>query len=330
MKNQITMLSLFGGLGGGRLSAEQAGFKVTDEYVSEVNQSSVKVYSHHFPDAKQVGDIRFLRARDYIYIDIITAGSPCQNFSMAGRRKGMVTKTNIDVITLKQYLKLKKQGFEFEGQSYLFWEFVRLVKEINELREERGLGPVKFLLENVVIKNRKWEEVINNALGVKPIMIDSAKVSAQSRERYYWTNIKNVTQPNDLNITVSDVIPEALSAVHFCRKFNKETQQYERPLQFRKKNLKFNTLTTTNGSISKNGRYNGNTFYMTKDGVLKQLTILEQEIIQGLEAGYTNVAGVSMTQRIKMVGNAWSIPTVTHIFKCYLNEINQIEVEVVI
>lgn len=320
MKNQISMLSLFGGLGGPRLAAEQAGFTVVKEYVSEVNPASIKVYSERFPDAIQVGDVRNLLARDYIFIDLITAGSPCQNFSMAGLGLGMITLSNIEVTTLKQYLKLKKEGFQFKGQSYLFWEFVRLVKEVNKLRSERGLPPVKFLLENVVIKNKKWVKVITDALGVEPIMIDSAKVSAQSRKRLYWTNIEGVNQPKDLNITVSDVIPEAVSAVHFARKRNKETQKWERPLQLRKTDLKFNTLTTTNGSITKEGKHYGNGFYMTKKGEVKQLSITHQEILQGLKEGYTNVKGVSKTQRIKMIGNAWNVPTVAHIFKCYKKE----------
>ena len=80
MKNQISMLSLFGGLGGPRLAAEQAGFEVVKEYVSEVNPASIKVYSENFPDAIQVGDVRFLDARDYMFVDMVTAGSPCQNW----------------------------------------------------------------------------------------------------------------------------------------------------------------------------------------------------------------------------------------------------------
>lgn len=316
MKNQISMLSLFGGLGGPRLAAERAGFKVITEYVSEVNPASIKVYSENFPDAIHVGDVRFLNAKDFKYVDIITAGSPCQNFSMAGLGYGMVTLTNIEVTTLKQYMKLKNEGFQFKGESYLFWEFVRLVKEVNKLRKKENLPPVKFLLENVVIKNKKWEKVITEALGVNPIMIDSAKVSAQSRKRLYWTNIEGIKQPQDLNLTVSDIIPEAISAVHFARKKNKETNEWERPLQVRKSDLKFNTLTTTNGTITKDGRYYGNGFYLTKDGEVKQLNVTHMEILQGLKEGYTDVKGVSKTQRIKMIGNAWNVPTVAHIFDC--------------
>ena len=129
------------------------------------------VSSYHHPDSIYLGDVRNIKivkgkinhyGNTYGDFELIIGGSPCQSFSFAGRRKGMTTTENIRVTTLKQYLKLKKEGFEFVGQSYLFWEFVLLVK---------SLKPKYFLLENVKM-DKQLEKVITEALGVKPILIN--------------------------------------------------------------------------------------------------------------------------------------------------------------
>lgn len=313
MKNQEVILSLFGGLGGSRLSAEQAGLKVAKEYVSEVNKAAIKVYKANYPDAIMVGDVRNLVAKDFVDVTIITGGSPCQNFSMAGRRKGMVTKTNVEVTTLKQYLKLKKEGFEFVGQSYLFWEFVRLYQEIKTLQIKQGKKPLKFLLENVKM-NKKWEQVITKAVGVQPILINSAKVSAQNRERLYWTDIQGVEQPKDLGITISDVIPGAVSGAGARGVKNKNTDKYDYKLTVRKDN-KANCLVTSRGTITEDGRVYGTGMYVDKKGNVRKISVTQYEVLQGLPEGYTNVAGVSENQRIFMIGNAWNIQTVQGIFE---------------
>jgi len=102
---------------------------------------------------------------------------------------------------LKQYLKLKKEGFEFNGQSYLFWEYVRILKEIK---------PKYFLLENVKMLE-KWQNIISETLGVEPVLINSSLVSAQNRKRLYWTNIAEIEKPEDKNIFLRDVINESLN-----------------------------------------------------------------------------------------------------------------------
>jgi len=108
----------------------------------------------------------------------------------------MLTSCNQEILTLEDYLKFKNDGFEFIGQSYLFWEFVYLLQE---------LKPKYFLLENVVM-TKHWKDVITSILGVQCICIDSALLSAQRRKRLYWTNIPNVTQPEDKGILFKDIV----------------------------------------------------------------------------------------------------------------------------
>jgi DNA (cytosine-5)-methyltransferase 3A len=320
MKKQIILLDLFAGFGGAELSAKFANIKVQKSYISEVNPSALKVLKKHFPKAIFVGDVRNLKAKDFLDVTVICAGSPCQCFSFAGRKKGMVTKeSNIEIYTLKQYLKLKKEGFQFEGESYLFWEFVRLYKEITQLQRKMGLPEAKFILENVDMEE-KWQKIISDALDVKPIVFDAALVSAQSRVRLFWTNIKNVELPKDLNIKLGDVINGAVNGVGF--RGRKVNGKWTYPKTVRTDN-KSNCLVTTLGSETQNGVCYGTGFFEDKNGKVRRFTIEEAEILQGLEKGYTNVGGVSNTARIKMIGNGWCIPATGRILQ-YLKKDNQI------
>ena len=315
-RKEIVMLNLFSGLGGGRLSAERAGLKVKTEYYSEVDPYALKVMKKRFPDSIPVGDVRNLKAIDFVNVTIITAGSPCQNFSIMGKKKGMITSTEIEVNSLKTYLKLKKEGYEFEGQSYLFWEFVRLYTEIKTLQIKMGLPVLDFLLENVKMTD-KWANVISKTVGVEPILINAALVSAQFRERLFWTSLKGVTQPKDLNIKLGDVIKNAITGAGFrSRKINGITQYFKTYT----KNFKSNTILTSIGSEGKksgNNRRYGNGHYLTKKGDVELFKIEHIEVLQCLEKGYTNVKGVSNTQRIRMIGNAWCIGVTSHIMKYY-------------
>lgn len=319
MKKSIVILDLFAGYGGAELSAKMAGIKVKKSYISEIEPSALKVLRKRFPNAIFVGDVRKLKGKDFLDANLICAGSPCQSFSMAGRKKGMVTTTNVEVTTLKQYLKLKKEGFEFEGQSYLFWEFVRLHKEITDLQKKMGLPVAKFLLENVDM-TEKWKSIISTAMGVQPVLFDASLVSAQSRVRLFWTDIAKIEVPEDMNIKLGDVIKGAVNGVGFRGRKENGNNFYTYPQTTRRDN-KSNCLVTTLGSMTKEGKKYGTGFYTTKNGTVKQLTIEQAEILQGLEAGYTNVEGVSNTARIKMIGNGWAIPVTSRIIS-YLTKKN--------
>lgn len=201
-----TVLSLFDGMSCGRLALERAGIEVGKYYASEVDKYAITVTKANWPETIHLGDVRNVSAADLPAIDMLIGGSPCQSFSFAGKRVGMVTKEKEKILTLEQYLQLKEQGFEFEGQSYLFWEYVRILREVK---------PRYFLLENVLMR-KEWEQVISETLGVKPIMINSALVSAQNRKRLYWTNIPGITQPEDKGILLKDIIEEAVPDSYLC------------------------------------------------------------------------------------------------------------------
>lgn len=204
----ITVLSLFDGMSCGRLALERAGIKVKQYYASEIDKHAIKVTQHNYPDTIQLGSVTDINGTDLPKIDLLCGGSPCQSFSFAGKMKGMITKCDIEILTLEQYLELKSEGYRFEGQSYLFWEYMRILNEVK---------PKYFLLENVIM-SKKWEKVLSDAIGIRPIMINSALVSAQNRKRLYFTNIGAercglydemecmIPQPKDKGILLRDIL----------------------------------------------------------------------------------------------------------------------------
>jgi len=197
----MRVLSLFDGMSCGQIALKEIGITPEVYYASEIDKFAIKQTQLNFPNTIQVGDVRDLNVEDLGRIDLILAGSPCTDMSFSGKRKGLSTVEGIEVKSLNEYLELKKQGFEFAGQSYLFWEFIRILNDVRKTNPD-----VLFLLENVKM-GKKWEPVFDDAIGCKGNHINSALVSAQVRKRIYWTNIQDgiIPQPEDEGLTISDI-----------------------------------------------------------------------------------------------------------------------------
>ena len=171
----MNVLSLFDGMSCGQVALERAGIQVDNYYASEIDKHAISITQRNYPNTEQLGSVLGWREWNLPRIDLLIGGSPCQGFSIAG----------------------KQLAFD-DPRSKLFFEYVACI---------RRFKPRYFLLENVRMK-KEFLDVITEYMGVEPICINSNLVSAQNRVRYYWTNIPNVTQPDDLGILLKDIIHE--------------------------------------------------------------------------------------------------------------------------
>jgi DNA-cytosine methyltransferase len=281
------VLSLFDGMSCGQIALNKIGYKYSEYYASEIDKYAIQVTQNNYPNTNQVGSVTELKGEDLPQIELLYGGSPCQGFSFAG------------------------SGLNFEDErSKLFFEFVRLKNEVK---------PKYFLLENVNMK-QEYQNIITEYLGVKPLLINSKTVSAQFRDRLYWTNIPvNNSKIVDKNILLSDVLNDNEVFTHECN--DVEIAKSSNGIINIKKGTSgfswfYEQQTYTSKSKTrtlKAGGGSGNIPKVLNEGLSKfrKLTPVECERLQTVPDNYTNF--VSNNQRYKMLGNGWTVDVIAHI-----------------
>lgn len=264
----MKVLSLFDGISCGRVALERVGIKVDKYYASEIKEDAIEVSKYNYPDIIQVGDITKLKGEDFKDIDLLIGGSPCQSFSIAGNREG------------------------FDGKSKLFWEFIRLLKEVK---------PKYFLLENVKMK-KEWQDIISKELGVEPININSRLVSAQLRNRFYWTNIPNIDQPIDKGIKLQDILTSGYTDREKSRAI---LESESRPLVSKDKMYRRYSQTGFTTIVYENS-------IEDKDNI-RYFNQTELERLQTLPDGYTKC--LTRNKAAGCIGDGWTVDVIAHIFK---------------
>jgi len=301
----INVLSLFDGMSCGQIALEKADIEVGKYYAAEIDKYAIKVAKANYPDMIHLGDVREVKADSLPKIDLLIGGSPCQGFSFAGKQ------LNFD-----------------DPRSKLFWEYVRLLKD---------LKPKYFLLENVKMKKESMD-VITEALGVEPIFINSNLVSAQNRQRYYWTNIPMDKLPDDKGVVLADILEDGhvdrdkshcIDANYFKGgNLKSYFEKHRRQLVFSDDGMCHVGDADLKGHdynrrvyhpdgkgpslcASSGGNLEPKTYI--KPNSWRKLTPLECERLQTVPEGYTD--HVSNTQRYKMLGNGWTVDVIKHIFE---------------
>lgn len=279
----MNVLSLFDGMSCGQIALNRAGIKYDNYFASEIDKPAIKVTMTNYPNTIQLGSVLDVKGSDLPKIDLLIGGSPCQGFSFAG----------------------KQLNFN-DPRSSLFFEYVRLLRECN---------PEYFLLENVKMK-KEYEDVITDFLGVSPVKINSSLVSAQNRERLYWTNIPINTMPENKGLTLKDIVSDAAH--------HKITIKHLETIRRTKNYAQYDQTFKGHGSQDQRFFYfNGKSGCITKSRSFipkveygNEIILLLPEEVEKLQTVPTGYMSVVKTQdRYAMLGNGWTVDVIAHIFK---------------
>jgi len=300
----MNVLSLFNGMNTGRQALENVGIKVNKYYSSEIKKHAIEITQHHFPDTIQVGDVTKWKDWDIEWktINLILSGSPCQDLSAAGKRKGI-------------------NG----SRSSLFFVFVEILEHIKNLNPK-----VLFLQENVGSATKLDVGIMSRALQIYPVRINSKLLTAQKRDRYYWSNIKttktmfdivtDIPQPKDKCINLKDIILNCtkqkniyLTDIQLKRGINKhKSQTYHTGIKMGSVNFptdlngkaKTLTLLSVTGSRETN--------HVEDINGIRVLNKIEMCRLQGFPDNYCDI--LTHNKAVNLLGDSWTLPVIEHIF----------------
>jgi len=323
----MNVLSLFNGMNTGRQALENVGIKVNKYYSSEIKPYAIELTQYHFPDTIQLGDVTKWKDWniDWSNIDLVLSGSPCQDLSAAGKRAGINGK-----------------------KSSLFFTFVDILNHIKELNPK-----VLFLQENVGSASKLDVGIMSRELGVYPVRINSSLVTAQLRDRYYWSNIRtkedgmfgdlitDIPQPKDRGIMFKDIITggkvERDKALALLESESRVCTSQE-SIKKRAKRQFINIVYQVNPSKESNNQQpfmqnriydvKGKSIsltecmahkikYQTEDKIVRTVNKIEMCRLQGFPDNYCDI--LSTKKAGSLLGDGWTLPIIEHIFSFIKN-----------
>ena len=309
----MKVLSLFDGISCGMLALKRAGVSVEKYDAFEIDKYALQISKKNFPEIVHHGNVFYGDFTQFEGYDLLIGGSPCTYWSIAKKNR-----------------EINPNGEGFR----LFMEYVRALKE-SKCRY--------FLYENNNSIHKNIKDEISKYLGIQPIMINSFLASAQQRKRCYWTNIPNVTQPENKGILLNDILDNAvgwqdksycMTASYSGAIFSNTLERKQRTMaavpirigQYGKggQGQRIYSVRGKSVTLSANGGGQGAKTGLYKidlpdgDYVIRKLTPIEAERLQTLPDDYT--AGISNTQRYKCIGNAWTSDVIAHILRGLKNE----------
>lgn len=304
----MNILSLFDGISCGRVALERVGIQINNYFSSEIDKYALKISNNNYPNNVCLGSVDEIDIDKLPKIDLLIGGPPCQSLAICGPMTG------------------------FKGKSSLFYTYVEILNKLIKKNPD-----LLFLCENVYSKT-EWVNEMTKNLGVDPIKINSALVSAQTRKRIYWTNIPDIKQPEDKGLYLRDVIEKSVENKYYyserslkcldvnaCRQkllnMDRSKRQYYVPEFDYIDNPTVFVLNKKSLCITSNYQKQMPCNYLKSQGQIvfdgdgaRRLTIEECERLQTLPQGYTDGMGISDKQRYATIGNGWTVDVIAHIF----------------
>lgn len=291
----LKVLSLCGGIETGLLALIQLGIPVSEYHTYEILPEAIEVSKYHFPWIVHHGDLYEANFEQFENFDLLLAGTCCQSLS----------RTRIED---------NKVNNGLDGKSGIFYKAIEALQVIK---------PKWFLFENVIPSRKEDLDEMTRCIGINPILIDSANFSAQSRQRYYWTNISINSIPTYNHLVIKDIMENNVDEKYYYKKdfkildINKKVcaelliNSMEMNRRIYNPDFKCATLTCINGGYHEKK--------VLDHGKPRKLTEIEYERLQGLPDNYTNVVmnnrRLSYSKRCSLCGNGWTLPVIKHILK---------------
>ena len=285
----MRVLSLFDGISCGLVALKNLGFTIEAYYAFEIDASAIKISSKNHPEIIRYGDVMNNDFKEFKNIDLLIGGSPCQDLSIT---------------------KAGREGLN-GSKSSLFWKYKEALDNVK---------PRYFLFENVASMKDADRDIITEALGVAPVMINSDIFVAQNRERYYWTNIPIPPLSRAAMHTFRDIMQDNVAEKYY---YNKDFTLFEDRTKNVIGSLSINTYEALKRVFNPDGvigcltcvtgGYQEKKVYDDKSNRVRKITPIEYERLQGLKDNYTE--GLSDSKRYSVCGNGWCIPVIEHIFK---------------
>jgi len=294
----INVISLFNGMSTGHTALDNIGIKVNNYYSSEIKPHAIELTQHLFSKTIQVGDVNNWREWDIDWksIDLLLSGSPCKDLSGAGKKAGI-----------------------YGENSGLFWRFIEILEHIKKLNPN-----VIFLQENVGSASKVDIGIMSRAMGIYPCRINSQLVTAQQRDRYYWTNartkqtmfdtVTDIPQPKDQGILLKDIIENGF----VDRDKGRAILESESRLNTNMKKLLRRYKTTGFGNVvycvAQRGRGSGNKDNAMFNGEqIRPFTKIELCRLQGFPDNHCDI--LSRNKAASLLGDGWTLPIIEHIFQ---------------
>lgn len=285
----MKVLSLFDGISCGLVALKQLGFNIEEYHAFEIDENAIKISSKNHPEIIRHGNVMDSDFTEFVGIDLLIGGSPCQDLSIS---------------------KAGREGLKGEKSS-LFWKYKEALDNAK---------PKYFLFENVASMKDKDRNVITEALGVEPVMINSSSFVPQNRERYYWTNIPYEQVSQGIGMSFRNIMElQAPEKYYYKKEFVLDDDKTKNVIgtlfvnTYEANRRIFNPDGIIGCLTCVTGGYQEKKVYDDKAGRVRKILPIEYERLQGLPDGYTE--GLCDSKRYSVCGNGWTIPVIAHLFK---------------